>query len=139
MNAGRRDVVRHVRVEIWSDVICPWCYIGKRRFEEAVRRFGRPVEVRWRSFELQPGAPPERSGDMASHLARKYGMNLDQAEAAMARITTQAAGEGLDLRYAETRPGNTFDAHRLLHLAAERGIQDQVKESFFAGYFTAAQ
>src|SRR5579863_1272738 len=113
-------------VEIWSDVACPWCYVGKRRFEAALAGFeGRDeVTVTWRSFELDPAAPPERQGDSASHLAAKYGTTLEQAQAMERRMDGVAAGEGIEMRSERRRGGNTYDAHRLLHLAAERGIQD---------------
>ena len=127
-----------MRIEIWSDVVCPWCYIGKRRFEAALARFAHrdEVEVVWRSFELDPRAPAVRGGEMAGHLARKYGMSRERAEGAVANLTDQAAAEGLEFRLDIAAGGNTFDAHRLIHLAAERGVQDQVKERFLAGYFT---
>jgi len=123
-----------MQVEIWSDVVCPWCYIGKRRFERAVASFGHPVEVVWRSYELDPGAPPVRSGPSVERIARKYGMTAAQAEAAQQRIVDLAAAEGLDYHLDRTRSGRSFDAHRLLHLAGERGVQDAVKERLLAGY-----
>ena len=126
-----------MQVEIWSDVVCPWCAIGKRRFEAALERFDHrdEVTVRWRSFELDPGAPTERGGDNVEHLAAKYGMTRADAEAAQARVAAAAAGEGWEFHLDRSRGGNTVDAHRLLHLAAERGVQDAVKERFLAGYF----
>ena len=125
-----------VNIEIWSDVVCPWCYIGKRRFEEALDRFAHrdEVTVMWRSFELDPGAPPVRTGDLATHIARKYGMDREGGERAIAHMSAQAAGEGLEYHLEAARGGNTFDAHRLIHLAAARGLQDQVKEAFLAAY-----
>jgi len=121
-------------VEIWSDVVCPWCYIGKRRFERAVAAFGPPIEVVWRSYELDPGAPPVRTGSSVERIARKYGMTVDEAEAQHRRITDLAAAEGLDYHLERARGGRSFDAHRLLHLARQRGIQDAVKERMLAGY-----
>jgi predicted DsbA family dithiol-disulfide isomerase len=130
-----------VRVDVWSDVVCPWCYLGKRRFETALAAFehASDVEVRWRSFELDPHAPPVRDGDQAARLASKYGLSLDQARAAQDRLTALAAAEGLHYRLDRTRPGNTFDAHRLIHLAAVRGCQDQVKERLLAAYLCEGQ
>jgi predicted DsbA family dithiol-disulfide isomerase len=124
-------------VEIWSDVVCPWCYIGKRRFESGLSRFEHAgeVEVRWRSFELDPGAPARRSGDMAGHLAAKYGLSLDQARSRLAGMDELAAAEGLPFNLAETRGGNTFAAHRLIHLGQERGMGDVVKEALLRAYF----
>jgi predicted DsbA family dithiol-disulfide isomerase len=123
-----------VNIEIWSDVVCPWCYIGKRRFESAVASFGHPVEVTWRSYELDPAAPPLRAGSSVERIASKYGMTTQEAAAQHRRITDLAAAEGLDYHLERTRSGRTFDAHRLLHLARERGIQDAVKDRMLAGY-----
>jgi predicted DsbA family dithiol-disulfide isomerase len=124
-------------VEIWSDVVCPWCYIGKRRFESALLRFehAEQVEVRWRSFELDPRAPQRRPGDAAGNLAAKYGMSLDQARARLRRLDELAAAEGLQYNLAETKGGNTFAAHRLIHLGTEHGVGDQVKEGLLRAYF----
>ena len=123
-----------MRVEIWSDVVCPWRYIGKRRFETAVASFAHPVEITWRSYELNPNAPPVRDGSSAERVARKYGISVEQAAAQYERITDLAAAEGLDYHLDRARWGRSFDAHRLLHLARDRGIADAVKERFLAGY-----
>ena len=125
-------------VEAWSDVVCPWCYIGKRRLEAALAQFDHAgaVEVRWRSYQLDPFAPVRRDGDPASRLAAKYGLTYDQAVAAQDRMTRAAGEEGIEFHLDRTIWGNTFDAHRLLHLGAEAGIQDQVKERLLAAYFT---
>jgi predicted DsbA family dithiol-disulfide isomerase len=130
-----------VEVEIWSDVACPWCYIGKRRFEAALAEFEHrdDVRVRWRSFELDPEAPNEREGDRAEYLARKYGMTLEQARAAEQQLTDVAAGEGLDFRFDIARSGNTFDAHRVVHLAESHGLQDAMKERLLRAYFTEGE
>ncbi len=125
-------------VEIWSDIACPWCYIGKRRFEAALAQFEHRDEVNvvWRSFELDPEAPAQREGDPAEHLARKYGMSVDQARASQAQITETAAGEGLEFRLDIARGGNTFAGHRLIHLARAHGRQDAMKERLLRAYFT---
>ena len=125
-------------VEIWSDVACPWCYVGKRRFEKALELFEHrdEVEVRWRSFELDPSAPAERDHSGPEHLAAKYGTTLEQARLMNRRLEETAAAEGLDFRLDTLRTGNTFDAHRVIHLAAEHGIADAVKEAFLHAYFT---
>lgn len=127
-----------MRVEVWSDVVCPWCYIGKRRLEGALARFPQAgqVEVVWRSFELDPEAPLEPQGTLEERLAAKYGMSLAEARAANARVAGIAAGEGLRYDLAAARPGNTFDAHRLLHLAAERQLQPALKERLLRAYFS---
>lgn len=130
-----------MRVDIWSDVVCPWCYVGKRRFEAALAGFPHraDVEVVWHSFELDPRAPRLRDGDRLEHLAAKYGVSRDQA-AAMDRRITEAAGElDLEVHLDRTRGGNTFDAHRLLHLAAEHGLAGAVKERFLRAYFTEGE
>jgi predicted DsbA family dithiol-disulfide isomerase len=130
-----------MRVEIWSDVVCPWCYIGKRRFEHALAEVGdeADVEIVWRSFELDPDAPRVQDGSPVEHLARKYGMTIEEAEAAQARVARVAAGEGLEYRLADARRGNSFDAHRLIHLGRVHGLQDAVKERFLRAYFTEAE
>ncbi len=126
-----------MRVEIWSDVVCPWCYIGKRRFERALAQFDHAdeVEVTWRSFELDPDAPRVRTEPHAQHLARKYGVSLAQVEAMNARLIGEAKKEGLDFHLAESRGGNTFDAHRLIHLAAAIGRAGEMKERLMKAYF----
>jgi predicted DsbA family dithiol-disulfide isomerase len=130
-----------MRVEIWSDIVCPWCYIGKRRFETALAEFPHAdkVEVVWRSFELDPDAPRRREGSLVDHLARKYGMSADQARASRDRLTDLAAEEGLEFRFDIAQPGNTFDAHRLVHLASDHGIQDAMKERFLAAYLNEGE
>ena len=127
-------VAAAVQVEIWSDVVCPWCYIGKRRFEKAVASFGHPVEVVWRSYELNPGAPRVRDGSSVERIARKYGITVEAAAAQYDRITDLARAEGLDYHLERARWGSSFDAHRLVHLARETGLADAVKERFLAAY-----
>ncbi len=127
-------------VEVFSDVVCPWCAVGKRRFEAALERFEHAdeIDVVWRAYELDPSAPVERKGNYADRLARKYGMTREQALAANARLTETAALDGLDFRFDRVRPGNTFDAHRLLCYAKEAGpgLQDALQERLFVAYFT---
>ncbi len=127
-----------MRVEIWSDVVCPWCYIGKRHFESALERFEHAdeVEVVWRAFELDPGAPVERDGAYIDRLSAKYRIPVEEAEAMVERMTRVGDDAGVDMRFDRARPGNTFDAHRVLHLARERGVQDAVKERLLAATFT---
>ncbi len=127
-----------MNVEIWSDVACPWCYIGKRRFDVALSRFEHrdAVDVRWRSFELDPSAPAVREAAYADHLAAKYRVATGQAEEMIDRMIEAGAANGVVLRFDKARPGNTFDAHRLLHLAAERGVQAELKERLFHATFT---
>ncbi len=125
-------------VEIWSDVVCPWCYVGKRQLEEALGRFGHADEitVSWRSFELDPSSPREVGMSMDRILERKYGMSADQARAANRQMTALAEGVGLEYHLERVRAGNTFDAHRLIHLAATHGMGGALKERLLAAYFT---
>jgi predicted DsbA family dithiol-disulfide isomerase len=130
-----------LHVEIWSDIACPWCYIGKRRFEAALEAFEHRDDVRvtWRSFELDPGAPAERPGDRAVHLAKKYGSSVEHAQGMQQQMTEVAAGEGLGFRFDVARDGNTFDAHRVLHLAEAHGMQDALKERLMRGYLAEGE
>jgi predicted DsbA family dithiol-disulfide isomerase len=130
-----------MQVEIWSDIVCPWCYVGKRRLETALETFDHrdEIDVVWRSFELDPNAPAIREGDPAQHLADKYGMSRAQTDAAQANLTAMAKLEGLDYHLDKVQSGNSFDAHRLLHLAAEHGVQDDAKERFMLAYFTESK
>lgn len=127
-----------MKVEIWSDIVCPWCYIGKRRFETALTRFAHSdqVEVVWRSFELDPNAPQQVTGTLSEMLSQKYGVSPERAAAMNAQVTTLAAREGLDYQLDHARPGNTFDAHRLIHLAADHNQQAAAKERLMHAYFT---
>lgn len=129
-----------MKVEIWSDVVCPWCYVGKRRFERAMAQFAHrdEVDLVWRSFELDPSAPPsdETAGTYVDRLAAKYGRSRVEAQGMLDSMTATAAEEGLDFRFDLARPGNTFDAHRLLHLAREHGVQDTLKERLDRATFT---
>ncbi len=133
--------MKPMQVEIWSDVVCPWCYIGKRRFEAALANFKQrdQVEVVWKSFELDPHAPSTSEDTLNQMLARKYGMSEEKAAAANQRVTTLAAQEGLDYHLDQAHPGNTFDAHRLIHFAASRGLQGEMKERLMHAYFSEGQ
>ena len=121
-------------IEVWSDIACPWCAIGKRHLEQALTGFEHPVSVRWRSFQLDPHAPAVQDGDYVARLAAKYRTDPAQAQRMIDTMTDRAAAEGLTFRFDRIRPGNTFDAHRLLHLAADRGLQDATKERFLTAY-----
>ena len=127
-----------MKVEIWSDVVCPWCYIGKRRFEAALAEFenGDEVEIIWRSFQLDPQAPRNSELTVNELLAGKYGMSIRQASAANARVADIAAVEGLEYHLETAKYTNTFDAHRLIHLAARHGLQNEMKERLMRAYFT---
>src|SRR5690349_21573680 len=109
-----------LKVDIWSDIACPWCYVGKRRLEAALKDFEHRdhVDVVWRAFELDPSAKPYAPaadadpGAYAERLAKKYGTTTARAEEMIARMTETAAADGLDFRFDKIKPGNTFDAHR---------------------------
>jgi predicted DsbA family dithiol-disulfide isomerase len=128
-----------MRIDIWSDVVCPWCYIGKRRLEAALDGFQGEVDVHWHAFELDPSAPTSAPGSYEERLAAKYGRSLADAAEMTASMTATAAADGLDFRFDTAKPGNTFDAHRLLHLAGERGVQDAVKERLFRATFSEGE
>jgi predicted DsbA family dithiol-disulfide isomerase len=133
--------MKAMQVEIWSDVVCPWCYIGKRRFESALAAFKHreQIEIVWKSFELDPNAPRTSEDTLNQMLAKKYGMSAEKAAEANERVTSLAAQEGLDYHLDQAHPGNTFDAHRLIHLAASHGLQGAMKERLMHAYFTEGQ
>ncbi|GLZ39644.1 DsbA family oxidoreductase [Actinokineospora sp. NBRC 105648] len=124
-----------MRIEIWSDVACPWCNIGRARLQRALERFEHPVDVRWRSFELDPTSPPD-DGLAREMLARRKGLAPEQVAELTAHVTQVAAEDGLVLDFDRVRAGNTNPAHQLLHLAAEHGVQDELKGLLFHAQFT---
>jgi predicted DsbA family dithiol-disulfide isomerase len=130
-------VIRLMKVEIWSDVVCPWCYIGKRRFEEAMQDFAHrdQIEVVRRSFELDPTMPQEVIETHDEMLAKKFGTSIKQVKAMDARVTQLAAEVGLEYHLADAKPANSFDAHRIIHLAAQHGLEDKAEERFFHAHF----
>jgi predicted DsbA family dithiol-disulfide isomerase len=127
-----------MQVEIWSDPVCPWCYLGKRRFERALESFDHRDEVTvvYRSFELDPSAPPGATSPTVERLADKYGMTAGQADDAQRQMEQRAAQDGLEFRMDSLRSGNTRDAHRLLHLAKAHGVQAELAERLHRAYFT---
>ena len=130
-----------MNVEIWSDIACPWCYVGKHRFQRALEGFEHrdQVDVTWRAFELDPSAPPERPGNHRDLLASKYGRTPEEAQGMLDEMTAMGAAEGLDLRFDRVRSGNTFDAHRVVHLAAFHGAQDAMQERLMRAYLTEGE
>jgi predicted DsbA family dithiol-disulfide isomerase len=132
-----------MRIDIWSDIACPWCYVGKRRLEAALASFPHrdAVQVTWHSFQLDPSALRTLSSERsyAERLAAKYGVTLSQGQAMISRMTETAAKDGLAMDFGRIRPGNTFDAHRLLHLAKQRGRQDALEERLFSAYLCEGQ
>ncbi|MET8948749.1 DsbA family oxidoreductase [Streptomyces sp. NPDC004542] len=126
-----------MRVEIWTDIACPWCYVGKARFDKALADFPHrdQVEVVHRSFELDPGRAKDDVQPVITMLTRKYGMSETQAEAGEDNLGAQAAAEGLDYRTRGRDHGSTFDMHRLLHFAKEQGRQDELLEILYRANF----
>jgi len=127
-----------MQIEVWSDVICPWCYIGKRRLEMALADFAQrdKVQVTYRSFELDPDSPRQLDGTLEEKLAHKYHVSLQEAAAMNARVSAVAKEAGLDYHLSTARPGNTFDAHRLLHFADSRQLGDRATERIMHAYFS---
>jgi predicted DsbA family dithiol-disulfide isomerase len=127
-----------LRIDVWSDIACPWCFVGKRRLERALQEFPHAdeVEVVWHAFELDPSAPAERDPAVshAARLAKKYGISVEQARANSERLIQIARAEGITFDFERIRSGNTFDAHRLVHLGRQRGLQNQVKERLLKAY-----
>ncbi|AYA37538.1 DsbA family oxidoreductase [Hymenobacter oligotrophus] len=125
-----------MKVEIWSDIVCPFCYIGKRRFEAALQQFAhaREVEVVWHSFELDPNTQTAPGEQLYGRLAAKYGRSEAWARQMCADMTQNAAEVGLAFNFDIAVPANTFRAHRLVHLAAQHGRQDAAKERLFKAY-----
>ena len=128
-----------MRIDVWSDLVCPWCYIGKRRLERALAEFPdrHRVEIVHRSFQLNPSAPMRTTARRRDYLMAKYGWSAAQAEKIDADMERRAAADGLEYHLSpEGLTGNTFDAHQLVHLAGEHGRQDAAVERFFRAYFT---
>jgi len=131
------DDGRRVRVEVWSDLACPWCYLGKRRFEAALARFEHRdrVEVSWRAFQLDPDAPPEHERDLLDLLVGRYRMSRDEVAESHARLTQLGAEVGIDYRFERVRAGSSRDAHRLVKIAGERGLAGEMKERLMRAHF----
>ena len=127
-----------MRIDIWSDIVCPWCYIGKRRFERAVAGFEHrdALEIVHRSFQLDPASPRGEVHNHRDRLMFKYGMSRGQADATQIRMEQTAADEGLEFHLVGGTTGNTVDAHRLLHLALDRGMQAALLERLYRAHFT---
>jgi predicted DsbA family dithiol-disulfide isomerase len=127
-----------MKIEVWSDVVCPWCFVGSRHLDLALQRFEHAddVEVEWRSYELDPNGPPERSGTYLERIARKYHVPVEEAGARVGRIVQVGAEAGIDFRFDLARLGNTFNAHRLLQLARTLGRQAELKDRLFTAAFT---
>jgi len=126
-----------MRIDVWSDVVCPWCWLGKARLEKALAAFphGQHVEVVFRSFELDPGAPKERDISTNEMLAKKYGLRPAQIAAMHERIRGMGLADGVEFRFDRTRTSNTFDAHQIIHLASAEGRQKMMLDRLFRAQF----
>ena len=124
-----------IKVDIWSDVQCPWCYIGKRKFETAVAGFDGEVDVEYHSFELAPDTPVDFDGTPKDYLAQRKGISPDQVDQMLERVTGIAAGVGLDYDYDHVHQTNTVKAHELIHYAKSQGRQLDMKERLLKAYF----
>jgi predicted DsbA family dithiol-disulfide isomerase len=124
-----------LKVDIWSDVQCPWCYIGKRKFEAGVAAFGRPVEVEYHSFELAPDTPVDFDGSPVDYLSQRKGLPVEQVHQMLDNVTNIAAEVGLDYHFDQVHQTNTRKAHEVLHYAKARGKQTEMKEALLKAYF----
>jgi len=129
------SVTAAIKVDIWSDVQCPWCYIGKRKFEQGAAQSGVEVEVEYHSFELAPDTPVDFEGTPVDYLRAKYRTSPEQAQAMVDRVVGIAAQVGLDYDYDHIHQTNTVLAHELLHYAKSRGRQLELKERLLRAYF----
>ena len=127
-----------LKVEIWSDVVCPWCYIGKRRFEESLAQFehSRNIDIEWKSFQLDPETKSEPGKSIHQSLADKKGITVEQARQMNDQVTGLAKEAGLTYNLDQAVVANTFDAHRLLQLAKKKGLGPLAEERLFKAYFT---
>lgn len=130
-----------MKIEIWSDIACPWCYIGKRRFETALDGFENKddVEVEWRSFQLDPTLPDHVEESEADYLSRSKGIPADQVRQMFAQVGAQAAAEGLSYDFDSVKVANSFTAHRFLHLAKSRGVMAEAEEALMSGHFESGR
>jgi predicted DsbA family dithiol-disulfide isomerase len=133
---GTADTAGTVKIDIWSDVACPWCYIGKRRLETALAQPGAPVaEIEYHSFELAPDTPVDFEGSEVDFLGHHKGMAPEQVEQMLGQMTALAAAEGLEYHFDTLRHTKTLTAHELLHFAKAHGLQVEMKERLLRAYF----
>lgn len=125
-----------MRVDIWSDVVCPFCYIGKKRLESAAEEAGVELEIHWHSFQLDPDAPARLEISNSERLAQKYGRSIEDVEEMQRNIAEMAKAEGIEFNWQIANSGNTFNAHRIIHLAQSKGLGSEAEEAFFFSYMT---
>lgn len=130
-----------MKVEIWSDVMCPFCYIGKRKFEAAMSKFSDAagIELEWKSFQLDPTIESGHGKDLYQYLSERKGISYEQAVQMNTQVTSMAAAVGITFNPASAVVANSFDAHRLIHLAKQNGLGDEAEERLFKSYFTESQ
>ena len=128
-----------IKVDIWSDVQCPWCYIGKRKFEKGVELYGRPVEIEYHSFELAPDTPVDYEGTTVQYLSERKGIPVDQVHQMLERVTGIAESVGLNYNFDTVHQTNTVKAHELLHYAKAHGKQQEMKERLLKAYFVEGE
>jgi predicted DsbA family dithiol-disulfide isomerase len=128
-----------LRIDIWSDIICPYCYIGKKRLESVAAEEGIELDIHWHSYELIPDGAAQYPESLPELLAKRYGMNVEQAIQAEIRTAKAAAEEGIDFQWQIAKPGNTFNMHRLLQFAQTQDLATQLDERFMHAYFTEGQ
>lgn len=125
-----------MRVDIWSDVVCPFCYIAKKRLERVAKEAEVELEIYWHSFQLDPDAPTSYVTSNTERLAQKYGRTTEETEALQQQIAEMAKQEGIDFQWQKANSGNSFNAHRIIHLAQSKNLGSQAKEAFFHAYMT---
>ena len=125
-----------MRVDIWSDVVCPFCYIGKKRLEVVAEEAGIELEVHWHSYQLDSEAPERQTISNSERLAQKYGRTVAEVEEMQRNIAQMAKAEGIEFNWQQANSGNTFNAHRLIHLAQSKGLGNEAKEALFYSYMT---
>ena len=125
-----------MRVDIWSDVVCPFCYIGKKRLEAAAKESGIELEVHWHSFQLDPEAPVRQEVSNSERLAQKYGRSVPEVEDMQRNIAAMAKQEDMEFNWEGANSGNTLNAHRIIHLAQSKGLGNEAQEAFFYSYMT---
>ena len=125
-----------MRVDIWSDVVCPFCYIGKKCLEHVAEQAGIELDIHWHSFELDPNAPAKHDTSNTERLAQKYGRSYAEMEEMERNVAAMAAAEGIDFQWQKANSGNSFNAHRIIHLAQSKGLGNEAEEAFFHAYMT---
>lgn len=125
-----------MRVDIWSDITCPFCYIVKKRLERVATEMDVTLDIHWHSFQLDPDAPTSYSSSNSERLAKKYHRSIESIDEMQEKIADMAAEEGIDFQWQKAKAGNSFNAHRIIHLAQSKNLADEAQEAFFKAYLT---